>query len=60
MFTLSAEAAGESIAKIWRVVREWRVYFEQFAVPFDQIEKTAPAFRHLDDLSTPAMRKLIP
>jgi len=60
MFTLSAEAAGESIAKIWKIVREWKVYFEEYQVPFDQIEKIAPAFRHLDDLSTASLRKLIP
>jgi serine/threonine-protein kinase HipA len=60
MFTLSAEAAGESIAKIWKVVREWKVYFEEYQVPSEQIEKIAPAFRHLDDLSTASLRKLIP
>jgi len=60
MFTLSAEAAGESIAKIWKIVREWKVYFEEYQVPSDQIEKIAPAFRHLDDLSTASLRKLIP
>lgn len=60
MFTLSAEAAAESIARIWRIVREWKVYFEEYKVGADQIEKIAPAFRHLDDLSTPALRKLIP
>jgi serine/threonine-protein kinase HipA len=60
MFTWSAEAAGESIAKIWKIVREWKVYFEEYQVPFDQIEKIAPAFRHLDDLSTASLRKSIP
>ncbi|HXZ59856.1 MAG TPA: HipA domain-containing protein [Steroidobacteraceae bacterium] len=60
MFTLSAETAAESIARIWGVVREWRVYFEEYQVPSEQIEKVAPAFRHIDDLSTPALRKLIP
>jgi serine/threonine-protein kinase HipA len=59
-FTLSAEAAAESIAKIWKIVREWKIYFEQYQVPFDQIEKIAPAFRHIDTLSTPSLRKLIP
>jgi len=29
-------------------------------VPADQIEKIAPAFRHLDELSTPALRRQIP
>src|SRR5215469_16485589 len=60
MFTLSADAAAESIAKIWKIVREWKVYFEEYQVPFDQIEKISPAFRHLDDLSTASLRKLIP
>ena len=59
-FTLSAEAAAESIARIWKVVREWRVHFEEYQVPAEQIEKIAPAFRHIDDLSTPSLRKLIP
>ena len=52
--------AGESIAKIWKVVREWKVYCEEYEVPPDQIEKIAPAFRHLDDLSRASLRKLIP
>jgi serine/threonine-protein kinase HipA len=60
MFTLSAEAAGESIARVWRIVREWKVYFEEYQVPVDQIERIAPAFRHIDELSTPALRRRIP
>ena len=60
MFTLSAEAAAESIARIWRILREWKVYFEEYQVPSHQIERIAPAFRHIDDLSTPSLRKLIP
>jgi serine/threonine-protein kinase HipA len=60
MFTLSAEAAAESIARIWRILREWKVYFEEYQVPSHQIESIAPAFRHLDDLSTQSLRKLLP
>lgn len=60
MFTLSAEAAGESIARVWRIVREWKVYFEEYGVPAEQIEKIAAAFRHIDELSTPSLRKQIP
>lgn len=60
MFTLSAEAAAESIAKIWRILREWKVYFEEYQVPSHQIESIAPAFRHIDDLSTQSLRKLLP
>lgn len=60
MFTLSRAAACEMMAGIWRVVREWRVHFEGFGVPGAEIEKIAPAFRHIDEVSTPALRKLLP
>lgn len=60
MFTLSRVKACELIADVWRVVREWRVYFEGFAVPPGEIEKIASAFRHIDDVSSPSLRKLIP
>jgi serine/threonine-protein kinase HipA len=59
-FTLSSEAAARSIAKIWAIVREWKVHFEEYQVPSDEAEKIAAAFRHIDDVSTPALRKLIP
>jgi serine/threonine-protein kinase HipA len=60
MFTLSAESAAQCIARVWKTVREWKVHFEEYQVPSDQIEKIAPAFRHIDDISTPALRKLVP
>lgn len=60
MFTLSADAAAQGIARIWSIVRDWTSRFEGYAVPAVQIEKIAPAFRHIDDISTPALRKLIP
>ncbi len=60
MFTLSADTAAESIAKIWKILREWKVYFEEYQVPSHQIERIAPAFRHIDDLSTRSLRQLIP
>ena len=44
--------AAQSIARIWRTVREWKVRFEEYQVPADQIEKIAPAFRHIDDVAT--------
>ncbi|MGF7132525.1 hypothetical protein P3T40_004008 [Paraburkholderia sp. EB58] len=59
-FTLSQRAAGQMIADIWRVVREWRVYFEEFGVDAAEMDKAAPAFRHIDDISTPELRKLLP
>ena len=60
MFTLSRATACEMVADVWRVVREWRVHFEGFGVPGSEVEKIAPAFRHIDDVSTPALRKLLP
>lgn len=60
MFTLSRATACEVIADVWRVVREWRVYFERFAVAAVDIEQIAPAFRHIDDVSTAELRKLLP
>jgi serine/threonine-protein kinase HipA len=60
MFTLSAEVAADCIARIWKIVREWKVYFEEYQVPSHQIERIAPAFGHIDDLSTRSLRKLIP
>ncbi|MEY2890703.1 MAG: hypothetical protein RJA98_611 [Pseudomonadota bacterium] len=60
MFTLSRAAACEMISGIWRVVREWRGYFEGFGVAAADIAKIATAFRHLDDVSSPALRKALP
>jgi serine/threonine-protein kinase HipA len=60
MFTLSRARACEMMADVWRVVREWRGHFEDFGVPAAEIEKIAPAFRHINDVSTPALRKLLP
>jgi serine/threonine-protein kinase HipA len=59
-FTLSQRAASQFIADVWRVVREWRVYFEELGVDAVEIDKVAPAFRHIDDISTPELRKLLP
>ena len=60
MFTLSRASACEMISDVWRVVREWRVYFERFGVDATEIERIAPAIRHIDDVSTPALRKQLP
>jgi serine/threonine-protein kinase HipA len=59
-FTLSRTTACALMAEVWRVVRQWRVCFEDFGVPAAEIEKIAPAFRHIDDVSTPALRKQLP
>jgi serine/threonine-protein kinase HipA len=59
-FTLSTESAARCIARVWKTVRDWKVHFEEYEVPGDQIAKISPAFRHIDDVSTSALRKLIP
>jgi serine/threonine-protein kinase HipA len=59
-FTLSAQSAAQCIARVWKTVRDWKMHFEEYEVPGDQIEKISPAFRHIDEVSTPALRKLIP
>lgn len=59
-FTLSRAMACQMVADVWRVVREWKLHFERFGVPGPDIDKIAPAFRHLDDVSTPALRRCLP
>lgn len=59
-FTLSRPRACELIAQLWTVVREWRTYFDKFGVAAIEMDKIAPAFRHIDDVSTAALRKSLP
>jgi serine/threonine-protein kinase HipA len=58
-FTLSKVEAVRMMADVWQKVREWKVYFERFDVSAEDIDKIAPAFRHVDEVSTPALRKLL-
>ncbi|MDP3134302.1 MAG: HipA domain-containing protein, partial [Burkholderiaceae bacterium] len=60
MFTLSKAKAAQLIADVWKTVREWKVFFEGFGVSADEIANIAPAFRRMDDVSTPEIRKLLP
>ena len=59
-FSLSETEAVTVIAEVWERVREWRVYFEQYGVPAAEIEKIAPAFRHIDDVSSAKLRRQLP
>jgi serine/threonine-protein kinase HipA len=52
-FGLTLRDAQEIIDKIWRVVRQWKNHFEEYGVPGNEIEKIAPAFRHIDQMLTP-------
>jgi serine/threonine-protein kinase HipA len=56
MFSLSERDAALAIAAIWAKVREWRVYFEEFGASGQSIEQAAPAFRHIDQISTAGLR----
>jgi serine/threonine-protein kinase HipA len=60
LFTLSSTDAANVIATVWATVREWKVHFESYDVPADQIDKIASAFRHIEDVASPALRRLIP
>lgn len=59
-FTLSKEDAYRLIGAMWRVVREWRVYFESYDLPVSESEKISSAFRHIDTISTVALRSHLP
>jgi serine/threonine-protein kinase HipA len=58
-FRLSEKTAAQVIAQVWEKVRAWKVFFEASGVPGDQIDKVAWAFRHLDDLTSAAVREKI-
>ncbi len=49
-FGLTRIRAEEIIDRIWRVVRQWRTYFESYEVPGSEIAKIASAFRHIDQI----------
>ncbi len=60
MLSLSMARACALIDEVWQVVRRWKVPFERSGVSDGDIARIAPAFRHLDDISTAATRKLLP
>lgn len=58
-FTLSRRDACRWIDTVWRDVREWKVHFDAFGVSADDIARIAPAFRHIDAISSAALRKAL-
>jgi serine/threonine-protein kinase HipA len=58
-FGLTRQDALEIIDRIWRVVREWKVRFEGYGVAGREIEAIATAFRHLDELASPDLKKML-
>ncbi|MEZ2354755.1 type II toxin-antitoxin system HipA family toxin [Caballeronia sp. RCC_10] len=59
-FWLSEELACEYIAEAWDVVRDWRQHFEESSVDAEDIEKVASAFRGIDDIASPELRRKLP
>jgi serine/threonine-protein kinase HipA len=57
LFTLTPGSAADVISEIWTAVREWKVYFESYGVPHEQLDKIAAAFRHIDDVASPNLRR---
>jgi serine/threonine-protein kinase HipA len=51
-FGLDLERAREIIDRVYSAVRQWQMYFDEYGVPAAEIEKIAPAFRHIDDVCT--------
>ena len=60
MFNLSTHEATAIIARVWEKVREWKSYFEKFGASTRSIDQASNAFRHIDRISTPTLRTLLP
>ncbi len=60
MFNLSAREAAAIIAHIWEKVREWKIYFGKFGASERSIDQATNAYRHIDQISTPKLRTLLP
>ncbi|WP_198399335.1 type II toxin-antitoxin system HipA family toxin [Caballeronia calidae] len=60
MFWLSEELACEYVAEAWNTVRDWRQHFEHSGVGPIDIEKVASAFRSIDDIASPELRRKLP
>lgn len=58
-FTLSQTRACQLIDEVWRTVRQWQICFDEAGVPAAEQARISTAFRHIDDVSTPALRKLL-
>lgn len=60
MFNLSEREAAAIIAQIWEKLREWKIYFEKFGASTQSIDQASNAYRHIDRISTPKLRALLP
>jgi serine/threonine-protein kinase HipA len=60
MFNLSVREAASIIAAVWEKVREWKTYFEKYGASAQSIDQVTNAYRHIDHISTPELRRLLP
>lgn len=51
-FNVSERDAYEIISRVWRRVRQWRMYFEQYGVGARDIEAVSTAFRRIEDVAS--------
>lgn len=49
-FGLTHDKALATVARVWRTVREWQGYFEEYGVPAAEIDKIRSAFRHAREI----------
>ncbi|VXC77783.1 HipA domain-containing protein (fragment) [Burkholderia sp. 8Y] len=59
-FGLTEQVACEYVAEAWNAVREWQQHFDECGVDARDIETVSPAFRNIDDIATPALRRKLP
>ena len=59
-FWLSEELACEYISEVWNVMRDWRQHFEDSGVDATDVEKVASAFRNIDAIASPELRRKLP
>jgi hypothetical protein len=56
---LSQARAGQLIDEVWHTVRQWQISFDEVSVPAAEQAKISTAFRYIDDVSNPALHKLL-
>lgn len=59
-FNVSDRDACEIISRVWRCVRQWRMYFEQYGVEAKDIDAVSSAFRRLEDVASSKFAKRLP
>jgi serine/threonine-protein kinase HipA len=59
-FSLPDRDACEIISRISRCVRQWRMYFEQYGVAGRDLDAVGTAFRRIEDVASPELRKRLP